>query len=454
MLERLSLKHIDPFDHAEMELAPRLNLITGDNGLGKTLLLDCIFWALAREWPTTWGSHGVVASTDDAVIEWTMRDRGKVLSLGSNYTRRRERWLKPRVVNNAGFEALHAPELGSIVIFQRADGGISIMDPLHSIGSFDGPTTGPLFEDGLPFARGPAFNGWRVLQFAESEIWNGLMIPGHRGPVCRGLINDVATWVFHTVDTSFDYLDQVVQTLVGSEENYKLVRDAQRVYGDDSRDYALVQGPAGVFSSAHAPAGLRRILALAYMVAWAIKENDIHAELKALPRAKRIVLLIDEAESHLHPKWQRTFVPSLFRAFGPQFDIQAVVSTHSPLVLASLESFFDAEQDAWYSLDIVNDRAVLDQQTFIRYGEAGYWLTEAFGLHRSRSVEAERALLEADEFLIGATHDPTVAMEIGEKLRGVLGDTDPFWEQWWYVGREQGWLRPDGQYADRERMAK
>ena len=28
----------------EMELAPRLNLITGDNGLGKSFLLDVAWW--------------------------------------------------------------------------------------------------------------------------------------------------------------------------------------------------------------------------------------------------------------------------------------------------------------------------------------------------------------------------------------------------------------------------
>jgi hypothetical protein len=34
-----------------MELAPRLNLITGDNGLGKSFLLDVAWWAISRRWP-------------------------------------------------------------------------------------------------------------------------------------------------------------------------------------------------------------------------------------------------------------------------------------------------------------------------------------------------------------------------------------------------------------------
>lgn len=53
MLERLELKDVGPAPHLEIDLAPRLNLITGDNGLGKTFLLDVARWALTR----TWASH-------------------------------------------------------------------------------------------------------------------------------------------------------------------------------------------------------------------------------------------------------------------------------------------------------------------------------------------------------------------------------------------------------------
>ncbi|WP_218969708.1 hypothetical protein, partial [Candidatus Synechococcus spongiarum] len=32
-------------------MAPRLNLSIGDNGLGKSFLLDVAWWALTRKWP-------------------------------------------------------------------------------------------------------------------------------------------------------------------------------------------------------------------------------------------------------------------------------------------------------------------------------------------------------------------------------------------------------------------
>lgn len=40
MLKRLELENVGPAPRMELNLAPRLNLVTGDNGLGKSFLLD------------------------------------------------------------------------------------------------------------------------------------------------------------------------------------------------------------------------------------------------------------------------------------------------------------------------------------------------------------------------------------------------------------------------------
>ena len=51
MLHRLHLKNVGPAPMLDMNLAPRLNLITGDNGLGKSFLLDVAWYCLTRRWP-------------------------------------------------------------------------------------------------------------------------------------------------------------------------------------------------------------------------------------------------------------------------------------------------------------------------------------------------------------------------------------------------------------------
>lgn len=46
MLTYLHLTNVGPASEMKLDLAPRLNLITGDNGLGKSFLLDAAWWAL------------------------------------------------------------------------------------------------------------------------------------------------------------------------------------------------------------------------------------------------------------------------------------------------------------------------------------------------------------------------------------------------------------------------
>ncbi|MCE3075887.1 AAA family ATPase [Chryseobacterium gwangjuense] len=46
------------------------------------------------------------------------------------------------------------------------------------------------------------------------------------------------------------------------------------------------------------------------------------------------VLLIDEAENHLHPKWQKTFLNSILEIFP---NLQIIATTHSPFIVGSVD---------------------------------------------------------------------------------------------------------------------
>jgi len=51
MLASLQLRDVGPAQSFDIELSDRLNVFTGDNGLGKSFLLDIAFWALTGCWP-------------------------------------------------------------------------------------------------------------------------------------------------------------------------------------------------------------------------------------------------------------------------------------------------------------------------------------------------------------------------------------------------------------------
>lgn len=47
------------------------------------------------------------------------------------------------------------------------------------------------------------------------------------------------------------------------------------------------------------------------------------------------LLLIDEAENHLHPKWQKTFIQNVLSIFP---NLQIILTTHSPFIVSSVEN--------------------------------------------------------------------------------------------------------------------
>ena len=50
MLNQLKLHYVGPSEDLEAEFGSRLNVLLGDNSLGKTFLLDVAWWALTRTW--------------------------------------------------------------------------------------------------------------------------------------------------------------------------------------------------------------------------------------------------------------------------------------------------------------------------------------------------------------------------------------------------------------------
>ena len=53
------------------------------------------------------------------------------------------------------------------------------------------------------------------------------------------------------------------------------------------------------------------------------------------PLEEEAVILIDELDLHLHPKWQKEIVADLKRTFP---NCQFIISTHSPFIIQSLDA--------------------------------------------------------------------------------------------------------------------
>lgn len=78
--------------------------------------------------------------------------------------------------------------------------------------------------------------------------------------------------------------------------------------------------------------GVRNMLAMVADIAYRAAVLNPHLQQEAAEKTPGIVL-IDEIDLHLHPKWQRRIVEDLRRTFP---EIQFIATTHSPFIVQSL----------------------------------------------------------------------------------------------------------------------
>lgn len=431
MLKRLRLSHVGPAPELAAEFARRLNLITGDNGLGKSFLLDIAWWALTRRWPRdlnralTSGDMARPTDTTKASIEFSVSGLSKDVTYRSTFSAPDQAWT-----GKAG-----RPLNPGLVLYAMADGSFAAWDPARNYWRRKGNVD---VQDRVP-----------AYVFSPRDVWDGLTDP-ERGLLCNGLVADWASWQKEKGE-AFNHLCSVLEKLSPAEGQRLEPGRFARISLDDPRDIPTLQMPYGqAVPVLHASSGMKRIIALAYLLVWSWQEHKKASALLGQETTPQLVFLIDEVESHLHPRWQRSVVSALLdvvTALAPQANVQVIVATHSPLVMASVEPRFEAEQDAWFDLDLVrteNDsppEVQFQRRDFLRLGEVSRWLiSDAFDLGSARSLEAEMALNEATLALSAENIDTQRAKELDARLHRLLGDTDPFWIRWRYVGEKQGWL--------------
>src|SRR5207244_4451515 len=105
---------------------------------------------------------------------------------------------------------------------------------------------------------------------------------------------------------------------------------------------------------------------------------------------RRLVFLIDEAEAHLHPRWQRVIVPALQKVISilsEEITPQVHLATHSPLVMASTETIFEINRDDLHHLKWSDADVKMEELLYVRRGTVDQWLiSDVFELRQARSL--------------------------------------------------------------------
>ncbi|NCD09156.1 MAG: ATP-binding protein [Negativicutes bacterium] len=425
MIKHLKMSNVGPSPKMELEFGKRLNLLTGDNGLGKSFLLDIAWWTMTRKWPAELNpklTSGKVALPTDkkqpAEIDFSFSAVSKIMETKSSFDPRAESWTVKQ----------GRPANPGLVFYALADGSFAVWDPARNYWKSKSKKN----------TDRPA-----AYIFSPKEVWDGLQREDGTW-LCNGLIRDWAGWQKEK-GRAFDSLASVLEVLSPSADEKLVPGGLTRISLDDVRDMPTLKMPYGQeVAVVHASSGMRRIISLAYFLVWCWEEHLKAKEFLGEEPDTKTVFLVDEVESHLHPKWQRTVIPALMKVMGnlmTSSDVQLIAVTHSPLIMASVEPLFDPIQDAWFDLDLIDNRVLLTRRPFVRQGDVRGWLTsEAFDMKSGYSLDAERILEEAALALSDENFSKIQAKALDQRLREVLSDTDPFWMRWRYVAEKKGWL--------------
>ena len=343
-IDRLQIQNFKCFADYTLELRPRFTLLVGDNGAGKTTILDALAVA-AGIWLVS-PPDSMLANSGRNILPKEIR---LVLKQGGDRPQFVER--KPvsitatgeiagqniqwrRQIRQRGSRTSNADAAGAVEIienhFSRDGAGEDVPSPvLAYYGAGRAWLPSRARTSGGPKARRPA-RRWEAFYDCFEE---------------RIRLGDLRIWFQREAIASANRSGhwrpgyEVVKHAI-----LRCVPDADDLWYDGDREEIVlsIEGRAQPFTNLSA--GQRMMVALIADVASKVVMQNSHLVSDARlddrgvpPVLKQTpgMVLIDEIDAHLHPKWQRRVVRDLKETF-PR--IQFVCTSHSPFIIQSLEA--------------------------------------------------------------------------------------------------------------------
>lgn len=314
-LKNLILENIGPFKKAELEFIseqesenPPVICITGENGTGKSIILDAIRGLIMGRFSSI--EREIVASEPFLVhSDITVNGRNKSLKSHSLY-------------NGLGQKNI----------------------------AFD--TNDMEFNTLFKAQFEPPYKRNFILDYWTSKLSNDKFdITSIAAIDTKTYLDDALTGIHRNIDlikiiTFFDYLKDSVNreekelgtALYGLLEN---IVNLSLAHGELSHVSRISLNPIvkigdSELSLAKLSSGnlylIQRLANLLRQVYSICVTNNISiSDYKTI----KGLLLIDEAENHLHPKWQKVFLQNILELFPK---LQIIVSTHSPFIISSIQN--------------------------------------------------------------------------------------------------------------------
>lgn len=418
-LQALSLAHCGGFEQLDIAFEPDVTLIAGVNGVGKSTVLHALAVLLSRALPEFTPSRSApLYFTDDdihgakASMEVSARIQidGQIINAGVQRLRaadeKGDRFMLLRQAEAATSATDFAQALSARTLTGELEAGIKeTRAALASLKSAAHPPLAVYFSPkrqlpgqprSLPEAKpfDPSIAYGRALHDREVELRE--FMHWFRTQEKLGAANEPRRLKV------LDALRAVVGELLPEFGNLRIQEQPRLGFAVDKRGqpfylHQLSDGERGLLALVF---DLTRRLAIANPGS----DNPI-AEGVAL-------VLIDEIELHLHPKWQRDVIkrlPAIFRA------CQFVITTHSPQVIGEIEARC-VRLLSWRDGKVVVDTPAM------AYGTDSNWILSVLMGADEMNEDVESKLEDASNLI--AKRNLEGARNLIEELRNDVGNTE------------------------------
>lgn len=345
-IDRVEIANFKKFSDYTLDLHPQFTLLVGDNGTGKTTILDALaiaagIWLVNSPDTTLNNSRRNILPSEirleaiesDTITQFIERKPVQIKAIGT-INSQPVQWLRQIKTNGSRTSNTEAKQALEIIstLFKQVEAGEKIWLPIIAY-----------YGAGRAWLPSNQRDPKATTHTSPARRWDAFYDCFEE----RIRIADLHTWFQKEAIASVNRQGQM-------RPGYKVVKfailrcipNADDLWFDPERSEIVVsiQGNPQPFSNLSA--GQKMMVGLIADIAIKIvtqnasflteKSEDISSQKLPLILQKTPgLVLIDEIDVHLHPKWQRQVVNDLTKTFP---SIQFVCTSHSPLVIGEVEA--------------------------------------------------------------------------------------------------------------------
>ncbi len=343
-IERLEIKNFKKFSDYSLDLHPQFTLLVGDNGTGKTTLLDALaiaagVWLVNSPDSTLNNSRRNIllseirleAIESDTITQLVERKPVQINVIGT-INDQPVQWLRQIKANGSRTSNTEAKKAQKIIsaLFQQVEAGEKIWLPIIAY-----------YGAGRVWLPSNQRDPKATTYTSPTRRWDAFYDCFEE----RIRIADLHTWFQKEALASVNRQGQM-------RPGYKVVKfailrcipHADNLWFDPERSEIVIsiQGNPQPFSNLSA--GQKMMVGLIADIAIKIVTQNAsfltenleidHENFPEILQKTLGLILIDEVDVHLHPKWQRQVVDDLKTTFP---SIQFVCTSHSPFIIQSIK---------------------------------------------------------------------------------------------------------------------